>query len=102
MKFALVLHSLSIMFLLLLSDETQRQAERLGKDVRLPSVHWEQGEVDQLLPLVNTEDRNRNSLRLKITTDRQSGLLICANQMCSGKEQIQLAVNTSVYHSVCQ
>lgn len=32
-KFALVLHPLSIMFLLLLSGETQRQAERLGKDV---------------------------------------------------------------------
>lgn len=68
-KFALLLHPLSIMFLLLLSDETQRQAERLGKDIRLPSVRWEQGEVNQLLPLVNTEDRNRNCLRLKITTD---------------------------------
>lgn len=57
---------LSIMFLLLLSDQAQRQTERLWKDVRLPGVHWEQREVDQPLLFVNTEDKNRKSCRLKV------------------------------------
>ncbi len=55
------------MFLLLLSDQAQRQAERLWKDVWLPGVHWEQREVDQPLLFVNTEDKNRKSCRLKVT-----------------------------------
>lgn len=75
-KFALLLHPLGIVFLLLLSGEVQRQAQRLWEDVRLAGVLRQQGEVDQLLLPVNTEDRNRKSLRLKITAARQRGRYI--------------------------
>lgn len=50
---------LIIVFLLLLSGQAQRQSEGFWKDVRLPGVHWEQGEVDQLLLFVNSEEKNR-------------------------------------------
>ena len=56
------------MFLLLLSDQTQRQTQRLWEDVWLPGVRGEKGEVDELLLFVNTEDKNRQSCRLKIAT----------------------------------
>lgn len=49
--------ALLILFLLLLSDETQRQTERFWKDVWLPGVLREKREVDKLL-LVNAEDKN--------------------------------------------
>lgn len=50
---------LIIVFLLLLSGQAQWQSEGFWKDVRLPGVHWEQGEVDQLLLFVNSEEKNR-------------------------------------------
>ena len=50
---------LIIVFLLLLSGQAQWQSQRFWKDVRLPGVHREQREVDQLLLFVNSEDKNR-------------------------------------------
>lgn len=56
------------MFLLLLSSQTQRQIQGLRKDVWLPGVHGEQGEVNQPLLSVNTADENRKELQTKNDT----------------------------------
>lgn len=56
------------MFLLLLSSQTQRQFQGLRKDVWLPGVHGEQGEVNQPLLSVNTADKNRKELQTKNDT----------------------------------
>ena len=63
---AFLLLFIIIMFPLLLSDQTQRKAERFWKDIWLPGVHGEQREVDQLRLSVNTEDENRKSFRLEM------------------------------------
>lgn len=109
-KFALLFHPPGIVFLLLLSGEVQRQAQRLREDVRLAGVLRQQREVDQLLLPVNAEDRNRKGLRLKIPAARQPGPIHfpaaqtrCRKRSRQGRrDNVQESSSVTVLFRACQ